>query len=211
MQKLYDTCTVVGCDRAHHARGLCGTHYLAFKRGVTVFAPIKARERNKPPECVEDGCHEPVKAKGLCKTHYQRLLRHGHTRYRDRKTTPAKCFIATCDNHVYAKELCHAHYTKQRKWASYGVDANRYQELLVEQGGCCAICRKPERHTAGRSGKLKDLAVDHCHTAGVVRGLLCGSCNTAIGLFNDDPALLDAAKDYLASQTPAACVKPTPS
>jgi hypothetical protein len=105
--------------------------------------------------------------------------------------------IETCDNHLYAKDLCHAHYIKQRKWCAAGVDASRYQEMLREQNGVCAICGTAEKHKAGLSGKAKDLAVDHDHNTGAVRALLCSACNTALGLFRDDPALLDAAKTYL--------------
>jgi hypothetical protein len=98
---------------------------------------------------------------------------------------------------MYAKSLCHQHYIKQRKWQAYGVDSARYQEMLHEQGGVCAICGQREKITAYASGKTKDLAVDHDHVTGAVRALLCLACNTAIGLFNEDPALLDKAKSYL--------------
>lgn len=198
MRKQYDVCTYEGCGRAHHARGWCLTHYMQFKRGSTPVGPIKTRERIKPDECTEEGCHEEVKAKGLCKMHYQRLLRHGHTRYQDRKTTPKPCLIGTCGSYVYAKGLCHAHYIKQRKWSAAGVDAARYQEMLREQNGVCAICHKPETAPDKASGKTKDLAIDHDHKTGAVRQLLCSSCNRGLGLFNDDPELLDKAKAYLA-------------
>ncbi len=197
MRKEHETCTMEGCERPHKARGYCQTHYMQFKRGITPVGPIMVRIRDKPPECVEDGCYEPVKAKGLCKMHYQRLLRHGHTMYRNR-TTPAKpCAIETCGNHAYAKGLCHAHYTKQRKWKAAGVDAARYQEMLHTQGGVCAICHQPETHRDGLSGKPKDLAVDHDHATGAVRALLCSSCNTALGLFNDSVELLAKAREYV--------------
>lgn len=198
MRREHDICTMAGCDRPHKARGYCQTHYMQFKRGITPVGPIKVRVRAKLPECTEEGCAEPVKAKGLCKVHYQRLLRHGHTRYRDRKKVAEPCAIDACDSHAYAKGLCHAHYLKQRKWASAGVDAARYQEMLREQGGVCAICHQPEKHRDGLSGKPKDLAIDHDHATGAVRALLCSSCNTAIGLLGDDPGLIDAAKAYLA-------------
>lgn len=198
MQKQHDACTFDGCDRKHHARGWCLTHYMQFKRGAAPIGPIRSRERVKPPECVEDGCRDPVKARGLCKMHYQRLLRHGYTRHRDRKTAPKPCAIPTCENHLYAKGLCHPHYAKQRKWAAAGVDAQRYQDMLAEQNCLCAVCRQPERAPDKASGKIKDLAIDHDHETGAVRGLLCSSCNRALGLLQDSPALLDAAKAYLA-------------
>lgn len=197
MRKQHDACTFENCGRKHHARGLCLTHYMQFKRGATPVGPIKSRVSVKPDECGEDGCAEPVKAKGLCKMHYQRSLRHGHTRYTDRKRPVKDCAIDHCDSHVYAKGLCHAHYLKQRKWRAYGIDALRYQEMLREQNGVCAICHNLETHRDGTSGKTKDLAVDHDHKTGAIRALLCSACNTALGLFNDDPALLDAAKAYL--------------
>jgi hypothetical protein len=201
------SCQIDGCTRPHKARGLCQTHYAQRLRGSD-FSPIRSRVREKPPECVEEGCAEPVKSKGLCKMHYQRLLRHGHTRYRDRKKPAKQCGILGCDNVLYAKDLCHPHYAKQRKWQAAGVDATRYQEMLREQGGVCAICGQTERHCDGLSGKPKDLAVDHDHVTGAIRALLCSACNTAIGLFNDDEGLLAKAQTYVlyhrqSGQTPA--------
>jgi hypothetical protein len=63
-------------------------------------------------------------------------------------------------------------------------------ELLLKQGGHCLICAKD---ITARS------AVDHCHRTGVVRGLLCGTCNSGLGMFNDRPELLEAAIAYLRS------------
>lgn len=197
MRKQPNTCTFEACGRKHHARGFCLTHYMQFKRGVTPVGPIKSRVSVKLPECREEGCSEPVKAKDLCKMHYQRFLRHGHTRYPDRKRPAKPCMIETCGSHLYAKGLCHAHYVKQRKWAAAGVDAQRYQDMLHEQKGVCAICQQPERHRDGLSGKAKDLAVDHDHATGAVRALLCSACNTAIGLFGDSKELLTKAVGYL--------------
>lgn len=73
----------------------------------------------------------------------------------------------------------------------YRMPAGRYQEMLDEQGGLCAICR--EKCATGRR-----LAVDHDHDTGKIRGLLCLNCNHGIGKLGDDPKRIRAAADYLA-------------
>jgi hypothetical protein len=70
----------------------------------------------------------------------------------------------------------------------YGLSVEDYNALLVQQGGVCAICRKPSEHR---------LCVDHCHLTRRVRGLLCRKCNLGIGYFDDDPRLLRAAVPYV--------------
>ena len=197
MKKIHDTCTVANCSFEHHARGLCASHYAQFKRGVTEFDAIKTRAVDKPVECIEEGCAAEVKAKGLCKAHYQRLLRHGHTKYRDR-TKPAKeCCISGCDHVLYSNGMCSNHYQKDRRMSVYGLRLMDYFNMFAEQQGVCKICNKPEVRVDGASGKLRDLSVDHCHATNAVRGLLCSSCNTGLGLFKDNPDLLKAAIEYL--------------
>jgi hypothetical protein len=71
-----------------------------------------------------------------------------------------------------------------------------YDNLFAKQNYACAICEKPER-VVDRKGAIRRLAVDHCHTTGHVRGLLCCHCNHAIGKLNDDPALLRRAAEYV--------------
>lgn len=80
----------------------------------------------------------------------------------------------------------------------YGITAAEYEAMMAAQKYVCAICKKPERIT--HKGATRRLAVDHCHETGVIRGLLCGHCNQAIGKFNEDPNILRAAIDYLAQQ-----------
>ncbi len=73
----------------------------------------------------------------------------------------------------------------------YGLTAEAYDSLLQAQNGVCAICARPE------SSRLTSLSVDHDHKTGNVRGLLCYNCNTSLGKFRDDPALLRKAAAYL--------------
>lgn len=77
----------------------------------------------------------------------------------------------------------------------YGMSRGEYDALHKRQDGKCAICRQPE--TQKIRGKTLSLAVDHCHTKGAVRGLLCSDCNRGLGFFKDDPEALQRAADYL--------------
>jgi hypothetical protein len=73
----------------------------------------------------------------------------------------------------------------------YGITISEYDLLFKEQEGACAICKTHQ------STQPIALAVDHCHTTGKVRGLLCGKCNRGIGLFEDREDILVSAIHYL--------------
>lgn len=73
----------------------------------------------------------------------------------------------------------------------------RYKGLHHLQKGLCAVCKKPET-ALSQTGKLKRLAVDHCHKTGKVRGLLCTSCNTrVVSVIDNQDHLIEAAREYL--------------
>ena len=100
-----------------------------------------------------------------------------------------KC-IECRDSHrkkVYDKEA-------NREWwlrSTYGISISDYDRMLEEQDNSCAICNT---HI---STQVKNFHVDHCHTTGKVRGLLCSKCNTGLGMYNDDPELFKSAIKYL--------------
>ena len=73
----------------------------------------------------------------------------------------------------------------------YGINQLDYTKMLEAQDHSCAICG-----TEDPSPK-KYLCVDHNHDTGEVRGLLCHSCNTGLGMFKDDPNNLLKANEYL--------------
>ena len=79
---------------------------------------------------------------------------------------------------------------------TYGITPEKYEEMLTAQGGVCAICKNED--TKLKSDKF---SIDHNHTTGEVRGLLCGSCNTGLGLFGDSVDTLMGAAAYLMSST----------
>lgn len=74
----------------------------------------------------------------------------------------------------------------------YGLDYQTYQNMYDRQGGCCAICKEPKQ-----LGGPKGLHVDYCQGSKQVRGLLCISCNTALGKFKENIEFLEAAINYL--------------
>jgi len=68
----------------------------------------------------------------------------------------------------------------------YGLTEAERDELIVSQGGVCCICLSaPPAH------------VDHCHETGRVRGVLCFSCNAALGQFKDRPDVIRRAATYV--------------
>lgn len=73
--------------------------------------------------------------------------------------------------------------------AKYGISVEQYDEMFESQNGVCVVCQKDTRPNP--------LAVDHDHTTGEVRGLLCKKCNSGLGFFNDDIEVLERAKQYL--------------
>jgi len=82
---------------------------------------------------------------------------------------------------------------------SYGITMNEYNEMLEKQNGKCAICGTTETkgRKSGRGGGADVFAVDHCHDTGDVRGLLCHSCNRAMGLLGDNTHILQSMIEYL--------------
>lgn len=80
--------------------------------------------------------------------------------------------------------------------SQYGISLEDYADMYALQQGRCAICFQEET-ARSNGGYVKSLAVDHCHTTGEVRGLLCNKCNVGIGYLDDDVVRLHNAIKYL--------------
>jgi len=91
----------------------------------------------------------------------------------------------------YKTEAGKAAHRKSNLKRLYNITPAAYDKLLEEQHGKCAICNRDHTEFA------KPFVVDHDHVSGAVRSLLCPACNTAIGLFGDDPMVLERAAIYL--------------
>jgi hypothetical protein len=77
----------------------------------------------------------------------------------------------------------------------FGVPLGWYAETLAAQDGRCAICGTTE--PGGPAKRTRRFHVDHCHTTGQVRALLCDGCNNGLGRFHDNPDVLRLAADYI--------------
>jgi hypothetical protein len=95
-------------------------------------------------------------------------------------------------------EVLEPEYESQRRrlLGRYGLTIKAWENLFAQQGRVCAICGKDKN--TGRNGTFH---TDHCHATQKVRGILCSSCNTLLGLANDSIAVLTAAIKYLERHT----------
>ncbi len=91
------------------------------------------------------------------------------------------------------KEIANKHWRNHRdshrayaRFRKYGLGRDEYAALVEKHQGRCGICQREEK-----------LTVDHCHATGKIRGLLCGDCNRALGLFRDNDESLLAAAAYI--------------
>jgi len=72
----------------------------------------------------------------------------------------------------------------------YGITIEEKWAMIESQGNSCAICKEPFK-------KTRFTHVDHCHSTGKIRGILCHACNTSLGGFKDSPKLLQRAIHYI--------------
>lgn len=214
---LQKTCRVDSCENTAAKRGLCNAHYIRLRRHGDLEFKIKMfRERTSHPEysrwvsvrkwgCVERWDDFTIFLQDIGENpgpHYRiRKITYGEpygpsnfrwTKDKSREEqAEAKRVVAS--NDYYRRKLDglaawspvqrNSYYKKK-----FGITLEQYEELLTKQNHQCAICENTD---------TRRLAVDHCHTTGVVRGLLCSSCNISIGRFQDDVSRLERAISYL--------------
>lgn len=135
--------------------------------------------------CAEPGCDHVAVSKGFCGKCY-RLNR--------RRDPALKALDAERHKKFETKE-----YARKSLLRKYGLDADSYQALEDSQNGNCAICKLPP---SGR-GVAAVLHIDHCHKTSKVRGLLCSTCNVAIGNLKHSPRIIDSAITYMNKHAPA--------
>ena len=112
----------------------------------------------------------------------------------------SKTFSPKAPSHLYCSQDC-ADLARTDRYLNraYDLSVEDYDRMFEEQGGLCCICE-------GRGFLMTEnhkvlLVVDHNHTTGEVRGLLCHNCNRALGLLKDDVKVLKKAIEYLERAT----------
>jgi hypothetical protein len=126
-------------------------------------------------------------------TDEEKRAKHAAQARRYRAANPDKVSATRRKHYAANKDKLNAATVKYARKRKYGVSQEQFNELLAAQNSACALCFTTEPKGRG------SFHVDHCHATGVVRGLLCHSCTTALGLFRDDTALLMRATEYLAA------------
>jgi hypothetical protein len=191
------TCKVDGCDRSHHSGGYCRPHYVRV---------LKAGDPGPVEIGVRHGVWVAGGTEGTCRScgetkpaddFYLRSANPEHPNYERRFAQCKDCIRADAQDWRNANPEIH----RERKIGyqlkrNYGIDRDQYDALLAAQGGRCAICGCEP----GPEGKRPH--VDHDHDTGAVRGVLCTSCNTAIGKFGEDVHLMARAAGYLCGRLP---------
>jgi hypothetical protein len=219
-------CSVPECGKVVVANGLCGMHRMRVYRhghlentrakdwGAREKHPLygnwtwmrRARVNHLPDEWrdfwkfVEDVGERPSVHHRIAKVDQARPLGKDNFVWQQRRDYQRD---GETRSEYMARRL--REYRKERPdkqkhsslWKKFHVPLETFTKLHEQQGGVCAICKKPE--VAIYKGRTRMLALDHNHETGAIRGLLCTQCNQGIGSFKDSPALLRAAADYLES------------
>lgn len=196
-------CSVTGCGKTTKARSMCGRH-------------LKEDRLAKAPPCSRNGCDRKAYVKGECQKHYMQtykpawraehpekelaydrkykkqnaeMLREKSKKsyYKDHEQSKAK--IRERNKAAYQRDP--KAFRASRLKSVYGISLNKYEEMVQQQEGKCAICKKRQ------SEEKRRLSIDHCHNTGQIRDLLCSRCNLGIGYFRDDPDLLIEAACYI--------------
>tara|TARA_B100001057_G_scaffold133155_1_gene132593 strand:- start:338 stop:772 length:435 start_codon:yes stop_codon:yes gene_type:complete len=135
-----------------------------------------------------------AKAKGL-KTYFNgKPCPHGHLS--EKYTCDGKC-LRCCQ--IRYEKSSPVPYNKRRNSilkTKFGISLDQYNDMLKKQNNRCMVCNQLETRRSNKGG-IRFLAVDHCHTTGKVRGLLCGNCNVALGLLNEDRDRIQKLIEYI--------------
>jgi Autographiviridae endonuclease VII len=189
------SCTEGGCDKRAFSKGLCQAHYDASQHPLKdSWKLLRSRSRGQYPASwdsfdafLADVGERPSDRHQLRRIDVTLPYAPGNWQWLE------PVVVLDC----YSPEDRSAYERAWRFKTKFGITTADYDQMFAAQSGLCAICDKPPTKVSRGNRKATDLAVDHDHDTGAVRGLLCASCNTVLGLLGDDTDRLQAAIGYL--------------
>lgn len=174
------TCLIPECDRPAYSRGLCKLHYERAWRSGELDAIAAPRRKPRLTDIDEATmtCTCPIHGAGV--------------RLRVRTGRRGRYACWNCDRRPprNGRKSWPTSAESSRRWrlkAKYGLTPDDFDALLEAQAGACLIC----------DAEMDQPQIDHDHATGVVRGLLCRSCNIGLGYFRDDVVNMRRAIAYL--------------
>lgn len=187
-EKIYD---------AVHQKHICYPCKAEYARKWRLKNPKKVKIQNiqqrekrkeyiKKEKLIDPNKYKKRKeAKKFCEKHNQK-----------HELTPDGQFVCRECKRLYAINYrANVKHKLYRRLKKFSLTVEEYNELWARTDGKCYICNLPETKIV--MNNAIDIAIDHCHITGKVRGLLCHYCNTGIGHFKDDIELLHSAIRYL--------------
>ncbi len=112
------------------------------------------------------------------------------------ETKPLDEFHVRTRSYDGVQAFCKPCMREANQISKYGVTTEAFHAQLEAQEDSCVLCGRDVSHAPDAPGARR-AHIDHDHETGKPRGILCLSCNTGLGKFNDDPARLRAAAAYL--------------
>jgi hypothetical protein len=197
--KVDPICSFPDCGRPTYAKGLCRPHHQQSRRGVELF-PVwdrvvdSERRRARWAALSEEEKQYRVRAMHSTRSFprsedWSKSMSVLHQQIWKPPSGKRVCvgcgadFIPGSGSHKWCTVSCRAFYKRVTK---YGMSPLDVLSLQDKQNDLCAIC-----------GDKKVLQVDHDHETGRIRGLLCVTCNTALGKFKESTEMLQRAIEYL--------------
>ena len=188
VEVLTKRCAVSECSSKFYAKGFCQKHYNGA-RGIGKSQIVQEARliATLGSTCSIPNCVEGVVGHGYCTRHYDAFRLKGSPTATVKKLTPrgSLCKFKRCSRNLAqgGRGLCSPHYTVFRRFGEEGLKLRE----LIEGGEPCEICQEVKPR----------MAIDHCHNTNGVRGILCGTCNTSLGMVLDSSTALENMISYI--------------
>lgn len=192
-------CAIEGCDRERRRGGWCEGHWRRWKKkgdpGTHPVAPLRGSSFPKGGPC--PFCDKVLMSRHTLRAHVMNFhadqcgfeCPECHLRfYEERGLNSHRAFKHPDADRPDTQDIQRRN--QRYNLRKFGLTPEAYVALVEAQGGGCAVCG------VERCGDGRRLHVDHDHTTGRVRGVLCAECNTSLGKMRDDPSLLRRLADY---------------